>query len=450
MQVLNIGTFEDKNSFYYLIYNGKIYIFDICRVLRKVNKFSRQDYNSYEKLIQQAREIFKKIIHQIYIQNNQYVDIWKISANAVNVSLTCNDLNNTGIGQKIGAIVTINGLKRNQKYYFAVAAYDGTEGVSNGIGETGDEITTIHPLPLPLLASYLFKVAYQLSNFDICEDAADFCIMQFTENSEFIDRQLHNELNPIHVKRLLQQRIKSVSLIEIQNLTETLLIKAKCLQKKLRIQELKLRNIQYYYKFATIYYIHQKHHQVVDILQLPKELQPNCIICQNHSSKKNHYKYFIFLLKSQIIIVEIPKQYWDANLRILSAKFTYEILKVCMKLNEITLGRRVNYNRLTENEDAKKDTKKDVKKEGKQQQADEPVQPPKQRIILNEFYCLRLLTRNSIGLNDEFGDYIPSFVEKWKEQINQLIPYMENPSDSIDKIFSDRLIRFISDFRFRK
>ncbi|CAD8117222.1 unnamed protein product [Paramecium primaurelia] len=39
MQVLYIVTFEDKNSNYYLIYNGTIYIFDLCRVLRKVNKF---------------------------------------------------------------------------------------------------------------------------------------------------------------------------------------------------------------------------------------------------------------------------------------------------------------------------------------------------------------------------------------------------------------------------
>jgi len=36
IQILNIGTFEDKNQNYYLIYNGSIYIFDICRILRKV------------------------------------------------------------------------------------------------------------------------------------------------------------------------------------------------------------------------------------------------------------------------------------------------------------------------------------------------------------------------------------------------------------------------------
>ena len=45
-------------------------------------------------------------------------------------------------------------------YCFAVAGYDANEAVSNGIGETGDDICLLHPLPLPLLASYLSKTAY--------------------------------------------------------------------------------------------------------------------------------------------------------------------------------------------------------------------------------------------------------------------------------------------------
>lgn len=47
-----------------------------------------------------------------------------------------------------------------------------------------------------------------------------------------------------------------------------------------------------------------------------------------------------------MVVVEIPKQYWDANLRILSGKVTYEIMKLCLQLNEITLGRRVLYSEL--------------------------------------------------------------------------------------------------------
>jgi hypothetical protein len=51
-------------------------------------------------------------------------------------------------------------IKLYIRYCFAAAGYDGNEAVSNGIGETGDDITLLHPLPLPLLASYLSKTAY--------------------------------------------------------------------------------------------------------------------------------------------------------------------------------------------------------------------------------------------------------------------------------------------------
>jgi len=50
----------------------------------------------------------------------------------------------------------------------------------------------LHPLPLPLLASYLSKTSYQLSHFEIAEEAADICIKEFTEDSEFLDRNLDN------------------------------------------------------------------------------------------------------------------------------------------------------------------------------------------------------------------------------------------------------------------
>lgn len=37
---------------------------------------------------------------------------------------------------------------------------------------------------------------------------------------------------------------------------------------------------------------------------------------------------FHLLLKAQIMLNNIPKQYWDGNLRILTAKLTYEITKL--------------------------------------------------------------------------------------------------------------------------
>jgi hypothetical protein len=134
-------------------------------------------------------------------------------------------------------VVHISNLKPNVKYCFAVAGYDANEAVSNGIGETGDDICMLHPLPLPLLASYLAKTSYQLSHFEVAEEASDICIASFTEHSGFVDRMLDNNPNPLHIKRLVQQRLREVGIIEISNLTETLLIKARTLKRKLVAEE---------------------------------------------------------------------------------------------------------------------------------------------------------------------------------------------------------------------
>ena len=133
--------------------------------------------------------------------------------------------------------MNISSLKRNSKYCFAVAGYDGNEAVSNGIGETGDDICLLNPLPLPLLASYLTKTAYQLSHFEVAEEAADICISFFAEDSGFLDRMLDNNPNPLYLRRLIQNRIREVGILEISNLTETLLIKAKTLKRKLLLEQ---------------------------------------------------------------------------------------------------------------------------------------------------------------------------------------------------------------------
>jgi len=54
---------------------------------------------------------------------------------------------------------------------------------------------------------------------------------------------------------------------------------------------------------------------------------------------------FVFhvLLKTQILISMIQKEYWDRNLRILSAKICYEIMRISLQLNEANLGKRVLY-----------------------------------------------------------------------------------------------------------
>ena len=37
------------------------------------------------------------------------------------------------------------------------------------------------------------------------------------------------------------------------------------------------------------------------------------------------------------------------------------------------------------------------------------------------------LEETLLAMHDEFGEYVPTFVERWREHIEQLIPYVENP-----------------------
>lgn len=41
-----------------------------------------------------------------------------------------------------------------------MGAYNADEGISEGIGETGENVKTLHPLPINLLYCYLAKMAY--------------------------------------------------------------------------------------------------------------------------------------------------------------------------------------------------------------------------------------------------------------------------------------------------
>ena len=99
----------------------------------------------------------------------------KQSANGVDVSLNCTELEGTGIRKNIGKSVKIAGLKSNNLYCFAAAGIDNYED-NMGIGKTGEDIGTFNPLSIPMLASYLAKISYQINEYDIAEKAADIVI----------------------------------------------------------------------------------------------------------------------------------------------------------------------------------------------------------------------------------------------------------------------------------
>lgn len=84
----------------------------------------------------------------------------KVSANGVDVSLTCTALQNTGIMYPVGSIIYIPNILPNENYCFAAAAYNVDEGLINEIGETSLSVCTNLPLPINQLYSHLAKLAY--------------------------------------------------------------------------------------------------------------------------------------------------------------------------------------------------------------------------------------------------------------------------------------------------
>lgn len=155
---------------------------------------------------------------------------------------------------------------------------------------------------------------------------------------------------------------------------------------------------------------------------------------------------FHVLLKIQILVTEIPKQFWDKNLRTLSAKITYEICKLAMQFNEVNLGKRVLYaesklfnrkwyavSRLIEiteeseaqqqqmqKDDAKKGAKKEVKKPAKKDDGkkDDPAQQqqqqPQQKIIkklIRELFETQTTVQNYLeeallSFPEDYGDFV--------------------------------------------
>ncbi|TYZ60968.1 hypothetical protein PybrP1_005323 [[Pythium] brassicae (nom. inval.)] len=58
--------------------------------------------------------------------------------------------------------VTVSGLVPNESYVFAVAAFDSSNEVIQGIGQTTDAVVALHPLPVELCYGYLAQACYEL------------------------------------------------------------------------------------------------------------------------------------------------------------------------------------------------------------------------------------------------------------------------------------------------
>jgi len=158
----------------------------------------------------------------------------KVSQHGVSVSATSNDLQNTGTRVPSGAIVTVGKLRMNEKYCFAAAGYDPREKIiNNEIGQTGEDIATVLPLPLNLLYSYLAMIAYQLDDFELSEEAAEKAGLYFHEETGIKERSLDYSDNPIYIHRIKHDAIKNYSLNELRVAATNYIVREDILNHKL-------------------------------------------------------------------------------------------------------------------------------------------------------------------------------------------------------------------------
>ena len=55
------------------------------------------------------------------------------------------------------------------------------------IGKTSIDIPTFNPLPISNIAANLAKIAYQIGQYDVAEQAAKLVVFEFTEQSKVLD-----------------------------------------------------------------------------------------------------------------------------------------------------------------------------------------------------------------------------------------------------------------------
>ena len=112
-----------------------------------------------------------------------------------------------------------------------MAGFNVNEKQSKKIGSTSNDIVTLQPLPINQLFGYLAKQSYYIGVFEIALKAATEHINFFVEDSGVFDRTLDSQ-NPILYYKLKPSVLKTVSVQEINQLSESLFIKARCLRQQ--------------------------------------------------------------------------------------------------------------------------------------------------------------------------------------------------------------------------
>jgi hypothetical protein len=133
------------------------------------------------------------------------------------------------------------------------------------IGKTSIDIPTFNHLPVSNIASSLSKVAYQIGEYEVAEEAARLIVGEFTEPSKLLDTKT-NSINASIKLKFNQTRIENCSLLEIRSAAESIYVLALCEKRKL--EDMKSQ--------ANINVLNrqEKEREILNLLNLCASLQP--------------------------------------------------------------------------------------------------------------------------------------------------------------------------------
>ncbi|XP_056000170.1 cilia- and flagella-associated protein 54-like isoform X4 [Ostrea edulis] len=113
-------------------------------------------------------------------ENGQVVAWYRIfarSSSGSNVKVRLNDYNFPGTGDEVPSFrceLRVSGLRPNERYVFAVAAYNADgQLIGGGVGESSKPILASHPLPVLMTWGFLSQIAYQVGCYDIARQACN-------------------------------------------------------------------------------------------------------------------------------------------------------------------------------------------------------------------------------------------------------------------------------------
>ncbi|MEW5312856.1 MAG: hypothetical protein WDW38_004457 [Sanguina aurantia] len=115
----------------------------------------------------------------------------------LSINKTAMEYPGSGIPAPLDSRVTVNGLRSNDTYIFAVVAYDEAGAVIGGIGASSPEIVAALPLPLYLCYGQLAATACQLGLWGVAKRASAVLLPHFVITSA--DRPIW-EANPMDLQ----------------------------------------------------------------------------------------------------------------------------------------------------------------------------------------------------------------------------------------------------------